>query len=76
MLYRGRKIDHAFRLDLLIDNVVIVEVKCSDHQSPIFRRQLLTYLRLMRLEVGLVLNFGLGTMKEGIDRVINSHVVP
>ncbi|MFY7948527.1 MAG: GxxExxY protein [Gemmatimonas sp.] len=41
-----------------------------------FRRQLLTYLRFTRLEVGLVLNFGLSTMKEGIDRVINTHTVP
>jgi hypothetical protein len=41
-----------------------------------YRRQLLTYLRFTRLRVGLVLNFGLTTMKEGIDRVINDHILP
>ena len=74
--YRGRRIEQAFRVDLLIDHVVVIEIKCTDRNSAIHRRQLLTYLRMMRLEVGLVLNFGLATMKEGIDRVINTHIVP
>ena len=74
--FRSRKIEQAFRIDLLVDKSIIVEVKASEHQSAMYRRQLLTYLRFTRLEVGLVLNFGLTTMKEGIDRVINNHIIP
>lgn len=76
VLYRGRRIEQAFRVDLLVDHVVVLEIKCTERNSPLYRRQLLTYLRMMRLEVGLVLNFGLATMKEGIDRVINRHMIP
>ncbi|MCE2955179.1 MAG: GxxExxY protein [Gemmatimonas sp.] len=76
LTYRSRRIDQAFRIDLLIDRAVVVEVKACERHSAMFRRQLLTYLRFTRLEVGLVLNFGLSTMKEGIDRVINTHTVP
>lgn len=74
--YRGRTIEQAFRVDILVDRVVVVEVKASEHHSTMYRRQLLTYLRFSRLEVGLVLNFGLATMKDGIDRVSNSYRVP
>jgi GxxExxY protein len=74
--YRERKIAHAFRIDLLVDRSVVVEVKASEHHSAIYRRQVLTYLRFMRLEIGLVLNFGLATMKDGVDRVINTHIFP
>lgn len=74
--YRGRTIEQAFRLDILVDESVIVEVKCTDRNTPLHRRQVLTYLRLMRLQIGLVLNFGLPTMKEGIDRVLNDLALP
>ncbi|WP_396223204.1 GxxExxY protein [Gemmatimonas sp.] len=73
IVHRGRTVDRAFRIDLLIDRLVVVEVKCSERHSPVYRRQLLTYLRLMKLEVGLMLNFGLPTMKAGIARVINTQ---
>jgi len=69
-------VEQAYRIDLLIDEKVVVEVKASEHHSAMYRRQLLTYLRFTRLEVGLVLNFGLATMKDGIDRVANSYRVP
>jgi len=74
--FRGRTLDQAFRIDMLVDRKVVIEVKASEHHSAMYRRQLLTYLRFTRLEVGLVLNFGLGTMKEGIDRVANSYRLP
>jgi len=76
VMYRGRRIEHAYRVDLLVDHAVVIEVKCADRPSALHRRQVLTYLRMLRLEVGLVLNFGLSTMKEGIDRVVNNHMVP
>lgn len=71
--YRGRTLDKAFRVDLLVDHVVIVEIMCSERRTPLYRRQLLTYMRLSHINVGLVLNFGLETMKAGIDRVVNDR---
>jgi iron complex transport system substrate-binding protein len=76
LTYRGRTIPHVYRLDLLVDRFVIVEIKCTERAVPIHKLQLLTYLRLMRLQVGLVLNFGLETMKQGIDRVYNNTIIP
>lgn len=73
--YRGRTLDKAFRVDLLVDKVVIVEIKCSERRTPLYRRQLLTYMRLAHINVGLVLNFGLETMKAGIDRVVNDRQI-
>jgi len=76
LIYRGRLIEKAFRLDLLVDHVVVIEVKSTERSAPVHRMQVLTYLRLMRLQVGLVLNFGFETMKAGIDRVYNDREVP
>ena len=76
LIYRGRLIEKAFRLDLLVDQVVVIEVKSTERSAPVHRMQVLTYLRLMRLQVGLVLNFGFETMKAGIDRVYNDREVP
>ena len=60
----------VFRLDLLVENRVVVEVKSLDRLSQMHTKQLLTYLRLTNLQVGLLLNFGGGTMKEGIKRIV------
>jgi len=76
LVFRGRTIEKAFRLDLLVDHVVVIEIKSTERSAPVHRMQVLTYLRLMRLQVGLVLNFGFETMKAGIDRVYNDRVVP
>ena len=60
----------GFRLDLLVENRVVVEVKSLDRLAPMHTKQLLTYLRVTNLQVGLLLNFGGGTMKEGIKRIV------
>ena len=65
------RFDQGFRIDLLVERSVIVEVKSVDRVAPAHRKQLLTYLRLTNLRVGLLLNFGAETMKEGITRVVN-----
>jgi iron complex transport system substrate-binding protein len=67
----GLEFDKGFRVDLLVERSVIVEVKSVERLVTAHRKQLLTYLRLMDLRVGLLLNFGAGTMKEGIKRVVN-----
>jgi iron complex transport system substrate-binding protein len=62
----------GFRLDLLVERRVIVEVKSIERGlAPAHTKQLLTYLRLTNLQIGLLLNFGCATMKEGIKRVVN-----
>ena|SRR5690349_8839042 len=71
--YDGIDIDDAFRADLLVENRVIVEVKSLEHVVAVHKRQLLTYLRLTNLSVGLLLNFGAEVMKDGIVRVVNNY---
>jgi GxxExxY protein len=71
LIYRGVKIDCAYRADLIIEGVVLVEVKAIDALAPFHERQLNTYLRLTECPVGLLLNFGAPTMKAGIKRVVN-----
>ena len=63
----------AFRVDLMVDDTLIVEIKTVERLAPIHAKQLLTYLRLTNLPVGLLLNFSCETMKEGIRRVVNNY---
>jgi len=72
LLYQGVKIDCAYRADLIVEESVIVELKAIESLAPIHSRQLLTYLRIAHLPVGLLLNFGALTMKQGIERVVNN----
>ncbi|MBL0937394.1 MAG: GxxExxY protein [Gemmatimonadaceae bacterium] len=74
LAFEGIIIPRAYRVDLLIDGVLVVEVKQTERIAPVHRQQLLTYLRLLDLPRGLLLNFGLGTMKDGIARVSNPRV--
>jgi GxxExxY protein len=69
--YDGMYFEHAFRTDLLVEDCVVVETKSVEKLAHVHTRQLLTYLRLMNLRVGLLLNFGAGTMREGLRRVVN-----
>ncbi len=69
LLYKGLALDCGYRLDLLVDNEVIVEVKCVAALLPIHTAQLLTYLRLTGKRVGLIINFNVPVLKEGLRRV-------
>jgi GxxExxY protein len=69
--YDGLKFDEGFRADLLVEESVIVELKSVEKNHPVHPKQLRTHLVLARLPLGLVLNFGLETMKEGITRIVN-----
>ena len=68
--YKGNILKTALRLDLLIDDHVIVELKSVDEMKPVFFKQLKTYMRLMNKKLGLLVNFGEFDMKEGIHRVV------
>lgn len=65
-------IENAFRIDLLVEGAVIVEVKSIERVLRVHGKQLLTYLRTLDLQVGLLLNFNCETLKEGIHRVVNN----
>ncbi|MEQ1549178.1 MAG: GxxExxY protein [Chakrabartia sp.] len=63
----------GFRADLMLDNKLIIEIKSIDRLAPVHTRQLLTYLRLTEGQLGLLLNFGGETFKEGIKRIVNNY---
>ena len=73
LVYRGVNIECAYRADLIVEGLVIVEVKAVNGLAPIHSRQLLTYLRLASCPLGLLLDFGGETMKAGVKRVINDR---
>ena len=69
--YRGRKLACAYRLDLVVADCVIVELKACDVLQPVHEAQLLTYLKLTGLKVGLLINFNVPTLRQGIKRLVN-----
>ena len=71
LVYKEHRLGTPLRLDLLVDGKVIVECKAVDLYNMIFNIQVLTYLRLKHLKLGLVINFGAATIKEGAHRVVN-----
>jgi GxxExxY protein len=71
LFYDGARIDCAYRADLIVEGAVVVEVKALDAVPAVYTRQLRTYTRLADCRIGLLLNFGAPTMKDGIKRVIN-----
>jgi len=74
--YKGASIDVGYRIDLLIDEKVVVELKAVEKLLPIHASQLLTYLRLGGYKLGLVLNFNTVHMRDGIKRVVNGLDIP
>lgn len=71
--FEGMHFSNAFKIDLLVDRQLIVEIKSSETSSALHAKQLLTYLRLKKLPVGLVINFGCLSLTDGIRRVVNNH---
>jgi GxxExxY protein len=71
LIWQNTKIDVAFRADLIVNSKLIVEVKSVERLAPVHKKQLLTYLRLADLRLGILLNFGSPLLRDGIERVIN-----
>jgi GxxExxY protein len=69
--YRGHTFDEGFRADILVEDKVIVELKCVEKLNNAHRKQLLTYLRLTGMKLGYLLNFSEALMKAGITRMVN-----
>jgi len=73
-VYEGVCFENAFRLDLLVDETVVVELKSTAIMHTVFPKQVRTYLVLTGLQVGLLVNFGMATLKEGFVRVVNGSL--
>ncbi len=69
--FEGMQFDEGFRADLVVDGLVIVELKSIEKLQPVHGKQLLTYLKLMDLRLGLLINFNEALLKDGIKRVAN-----
>jgi GxxExxY protein len=71
ILYEGIRFDEGFRADLIVEGKVIIELKSVEKIAPVYKKQVLTYLRLTNLKLGLLINFGEVLIKTGISRIVN-----
>jgi len=71
IVYKEIKLDHGYRMDLVLENKLIVEIKTVESLTPVHAAQLLTYLRLGDYKLGLLINFHVKLLKDGIKRLIN-----
>ena len=74
VVYDGLHMDSGYRMDLVVENAVVVELKCVEALLPIHKAQLLTYLRLANKPLGLLLNFNVVHLRHGIKRVLNNKM--
>ena len=72
VVFNGISYENMFRVDLLIDDAIVVELKSVSRNEPVFAKQCLTYLRLLDKRLGYVINFGMPSLKDGIQRVVNN----
>jgi GxxExxY protein len=72
VIYEQQKLDRGFRIDLLVDELVIVEIKSVEALAPVHYKQLLTYLRLSGLKLGLLINFNTDDLEKNIIRIVNN----
>jgi GxxExxY protein len=73
LVYDGVKLECGFRADLLVANRIVVELKCKDQIHPVDEAQLLSHLRLLDLNVGLLINFHVVLLRDGIRRMVNNY---
>ena len=71
IIYKEVKLDGGYRLDLVVQELVVVEIKAVDRLNPIHEAQLLSYLRLSGYKVGLLINFNVTVLKNGLRRMVN-----
>jgi GxxExxY protein len=76
LIYKAVKLDCGFRADLVIENRVVVETKCKDALHPVDEAQLLSHLRLLNLQIGLLINFHILVLRNGIKRLVNEYRDP
>ena len=76
MSYKGVLLDYSYRIDILVEDVVILEIKAVDGLLPIHTAQLLTYLKASNKHVGLLINFNVPALKDGLKRIVNQYTGP
>ena len=74
VIYKGVKLEAGYRIDILVDQKVIIEIKSVDALADIHMAQILTYLKLTELKLGLLINFNSVLLKKGIKRVLNGYL--
>lgn len=72
LLYKGIRIDAAYWADIIVENEIVIELKATENDNPLYPKQLLTYLRLAGKRLGLLINFNRELLSSGISRVVNS----
>ena len=72
LIFKGAKMDCGYQLDIVVENTIILELKSCEKIEPIHKAQLLTYLKLSGLKLGLLLNFNMPVMRDGIVRIVNN----
>ncbi len=72
LVFKGEKLDCGYQLDIVVENTIILELKSCEKIEPIHKAQLLTYLKLTGLKLGLLLNFNMPAMRDGIVRLVNN----
>ena len=68
--YKGQKIDCGYRIDLLVDGQLILELKCVDSLTAVHQAQLMTYMKLAKIKVGFLINFNVTLLKKGLKRIV------
>jgi GxxExxY protein len=76
LVYESVKLDCGFRADLVVDGRVVVELKCKEALHPVDEAQLLSHLRLLNISVGLLINFHVVLLRDGIRRMVNNYIEP
>jgi len=76
LVYESVKLDCGFRADLVVEGRVAVELKCKEALHPVDEAQLLSHLRLLNIPVGLLINFHVALLRDGIRRMVNNYVEP
>ena len=72
--YKGINIGNDLRLDILVNESIVLELKSVETILPVHKKQLLTYLKLLNLQLGLLINFNTNLLKEGITRIVNNYI--
>lgn len=73
IIFEGLRFEEGFRADLLVEGKLLVEIKSVENLIPVHSKQVLTYLKLLHLPLGLLINFGSPVFKSGIKRIVNNH---
>jgi GxxExxY protein len=76
LFYDGVKLDCGFRADMVVNGALVVELKCKEVVHPVDKAQLLSHMRLLDLPLGLLINFHVVLLKDGIKRFVNNYIEP